>query len=118
MISGQMILYFIKKSKIFGYLILSAIFLILSYLIFVLNVLLLMDFETVQIVKNPSKMTMSSVVVETSHVDKGAFVASSRGKYFYPISCSRARSLSVKNMLYFKDKVSAEAQGYLEYNGC
>lgn len=46
------------------------------------------------------------------------FVASKKGTYYYPISCSKARTLSVKNMLYFKDKMSAQGAGYKPYNGC
>jgi hypothetical protein len=47
-----------------------------------------------------------------------AFVASKQGKYYYPSNCSKARTLSIKNMLYYKDKMTAEAAGYKPYLGC
>jgi hypothetical protein len=47
-----------------------------------------------------------------------AFVASKRGTYYYPSSCSKARTLSTSNMLYFKDISAAEAAGYKAYSGC
>lgn len=49
---------------------------------------------------------------------QGAFVASKKGKYYYPISCNKAKTLSSKNTLYFKDILTAEAAGYKPFSGC
>lgn len=50
--------------------------------------------------------------------DKGSFVASSRGKYYYPVSCSKARGLSEKNKLFFDTKEEAEAKGFKAHSDC
>lgn len=43
------------------------------------------------------------------------FVASSRGKYFYPVGSSRANSLSEKNKLYFNSEEEAKKLGFKPY---
>jgi hypothetical protein len=46
------------------------------------------------------------------------FVASSRGKYYYPVDCSLAQNLSEKNKIYFSTKEEAESRGYLQNTRC
>lgn len=46
------------------------------------------------------------------------FVASSRGKYYYPVDCSLAQNLSEKNKIYFQSKEEAEAKGYIYNTKC
>ncbi len=46
------------------------------------------------------------------------FVASSRGKYYYPINCSLANNLSEKNKIYFSSKEEAESRGYIYQTKC
>lgn len=46
------------------------------------------------------------------------FVASSRGKYYYPIDCSLADNLSEKNKIYFQSREEAESRGYLANSKC
>ncbi|NCO25105.1 hypothetical protein GW901_01075 [Candidatus Parcubacteria bacterium] len=46
------------------------------------------------------------------------FVASSRGKYYYPVDCSLAQNLSEKNKIYFSTKEEAEAKGYIYNTKC
>ena len=46
------------------------------------------------------------------------FVASSRGKYYYPVDCSLAQNLSEKNKIYFSTKEEAESRGYLKNTRC
>lgn len=41
-----------------------------------------------------------------------AFVASSRGRVYYPVSCSAWRGLSPKNLLFFESAEEAQARGY------
>ena len=43
------------------------------------------------------------------------YVASSRGKYFYEIESSRAKSLSEKNKVYFKTGEEAKKLGFKPY---
>lgn len=46
------------------------------------------------------------------------FVASSKGKYYYPIDCPLAKKLSEKNKIYFKNSQEAETQGYQFNENC
>jgi hypothetical protein len=46
------------------------------------------------------------------------FVASKRGVYYYPVNCSKAKTLSIKNTLYFKDELEAKRAGYKPHLGC
>jgi hypothetical protein len=60
----------------------------------------------------------SPSIPDTSQLEQKPFVASKRGKYYYPSNCAKAKALSVNNMLYFKDKMSAEGAGFVAYLGC
>jgi hypothetical protein len=120
-----MIVYFSEKSKkacrdggIFVLLGVSAL-----YCLFVWSKILKEDLVTIQIVRSEAFFEVKDAVKSEAFVEKGvegefAFVASKKGVYYYPINCSRAKILSVKNMLYFKDKMSAEQAGYKAYSGC
>jgi len=46
------------------------------------------------------------------------FVASSRGKYYYPIDCSLANGLKEENRIYFKTQQEAENKGYIYNTRC
>ncbi|NMB92140.1 MAG: hypothetical protein GYA31_00750 [Parcubacteria group bacterium] len=46
------------------------------------------------------------------------YVASSKGKYYYPIDCALAENLSEKNKIYFATKEEAEAKGYVYNTKC
>jgi len=46
------------------------------------------------------------------------FVASSRGKYYYPVDCSLSNSLKEKNRIYFKTRQEAEKRGYIYNTRC
>lgn len=48
----------------------------------------------------------------------GLFVASKKGKKYYPINCAGAKSLSESNRIYFKDAAEAEAKGYTISTSC
>ena len=43
------------------------------------------------------------------------FVASSRGKYYYPVDCNLSDGLKEENRIYFKTQQEAENNGY-NYN--
>jgi len=55
-------------------------------------------------------------LVKTS--DNGAYVASNRGKMYYPIDCSAGNSLKQENKIYFKTSLEAEAAGYKRSAAC
>jgi len=42
------------------------------------------------------------------------FVASKKGKYYYPVESSQARSLVPGNRVYFQDETSAQKAGYMK----
>ena len=46
------------------------------------------------------------------------YVASSRGKYYYPNNCSLADSLSPKNLLKFNTEEEAKKAGYIFNTRC
>jgi hypothetical protein len=46
------------------------------------------------------------------------FVASSRGKYYYPVDCSLADGLKEENRIYFKTQQEAENRGYTYNTRC
>ena len=46
------------------------------------------------------------------------FVASSRGKYYYPVDCNLANSLKEENRIYFKTQQEAENRGYVYNTRC
>lgn len=120
-----MIVYFFKKSKeiIKKWGIVAGVAVVLIYGYFVWTQILLKEHKTLQIIRGqviesgPISKNDEQVDIEEAQGDY-LYVASSRGKYYYPKSCSRAKSLSIKNMLYFKDKMSAEAAGYRAHSAC
>ena len=46
------------------------------------------------------------------------FVASSRGKYYYPVDCSLSNGLKEENRIYFKTQQEAENNGYIYNTRC
>jgi hypothetical protein len=120
-----MIVYFSQNSKklYLKWLVGSLIFIIGMYTSFVWGRIQLLKVTTLQITRIPvpdsvdfvSKSVVNSV---SSQVESKPFVASKRGKYYYPSNCSKVKALSSTNMLYFKDKMSAEAAGFKAYLGC
>ncbi len=120
-----MIVYFFKKSKDFykGVLLLLLISSVFSYFVFIGNKKASYRYPTLQIIHTNTEFAQkkNEMLTEASLKDKrgeNLFVASRIGKYYYPINCKKAQSLSIKNMLYFKDKIDAERAGYEAYLGC
>jgi hypothetical protein len=60
-------------------------------------------------------VTPAKAGAQTLNNEKHPFVASSRGKYVYPVDCSRAKSLSEKNKIFFGTLEEAVKDGYKEY---
>ena len=121
-----MIVYFKEKSKMLREMLFIMATGAILYFWWLGTHLLIFDTSTIQIIHKTEhqkaqitdQTSLISQKTENSVEGEYLFVASSRGKYFYPKDCSRARSLSIKNMLYFKDKMTAQGQGYVEYSGC
>ncbi len=55
---------------------------------------------------------------EVTSLTTGAFVASKKGKKYYPVGCQAAKSLSATNRIYFEDAAEAEAKGYSLSTSC
>ena len=120
-----MIVYFWKKSKILyaQWAILTLITILGLYMGFVWNKILLREFNTIQILRLENRVGVFNIqemmtISPNTILLENQYVASKKGKYFYPSNCSKAKSLSIKNMLYYKDKMTAQASGYIEYLGC
>lgn len=46
------------------------------------------------------------------------YVASTKGKYYYPLDCPLVNNLSEKNRVYFNSQEEAEVKGYLKNSKC
>ncbi len=55
---------------------------------------------------------------DASSTSAGSYVASSRGKKYYPVDCSAAASLSENNKVYFGSQEEAESSGYTKSSSC
>lgn len=114
-----MIVYFWHKSKTRKLLIGIGLSIIGFYCLFIYSKILKMDFQTLQIVQKRAVVESIVLSVDTNIQNpEYAFVASKRGKYYYSKNCDRVKSLSTQNMLYFKDKMSAETAGFKAFLGC
>ncbi len=54
----------------------------------------------------------------TKNSENGDYVASNRGRMYYPTSCGAASSLKPENKIYFKTSLEAEAAGYKRSTAC
>ena len=64
------------------------------------------------------KQDEAKVSADTGKNNQGAYVASKKGKKYYPVGCPGSKSLSKTNLIYFKDKNEAESKGYTESTSC
>lgn len=119
-----MIVYFLKKSKKtykkWGINLVAAF--LIFYMLFTYNQMI-RRVSTIQIIrvntqKIEEKEKIDSLKDPPIKIGEYEYVASKKGKYYYPKNCGRAQALSVKNMLYFKDKFAASEAGYMPYSGC
>lgn len=55
---------------------------------------------------------------EGNEVGKGVYVASRSGSFYYLPSCSGAKRIKEKNMIWFTTKEDAEARGLHPANNC
>jgi len=109
------IFYFVKKNKlllIFSFLLISASF--------ALGIII-----GGQFFKRPPLIIDKDLILDLNQeeiflnqkTEKG-YVASLKGKYYYPIDCPLAKNLSEKNKIYFNSKEEAENNGYIYNNRC
>lgn len=119
-----MIVYFLKKSKktYIQWGTALCLTLIILYMSFVFAQKL-KNTPTIQYIKKDlieQDQNISKNVQTPLDPEKGdyLYVASKKGTYYYPKNCSKAKALSIKNMLYFKDKTTAEGAGYKPHTSC
>lgn len=68
-----------------------------------------------QLITNVQDSIIEKTIIEYKEFQ---FVASSRGKYYYPIDCSLANGLKEENRIYFKTQQEAEESGYVYNTRC
>jgi hypothetical protein len=60
----------------------------------------------------------ANLVSVSQTAEEGEYVASSRGRMYYPVSCKAANSLKPENKIYFKTATEAETAGYQRSASC
>lgn len=68
-----------------------------------------------QLITNVQDSIIEKTIIEYKEFQ---FVASSRGRYYYPIDCSLANGLKEENRIYFKTQQEAEESGYVYNTRC
>jgi len=61
---------------------------------------------------------LMEIEVKNESLKEFPYVASSRGKYYYPVDCSLANTLKEENKIYFKSQEEAESRGYVYNTRC
>ena len=64
------------------------------------------------------KESLAEIEAKNESLREFSYVASSRGKYYYPIDCNLANNLKEENKIYFKTKEEAEDKGYIYNTKC
>ncbi len=60
----------------------------------------------------------SNTSADTSIYAKGNYLASSRGKKYYPVDCPASQNIKESNRIYFKTANEAETKGYTLSTSC
>lgn len=68
-----------------------------------------------QLITNIEEPTINQTITTAKEFP---FVASSRGKYYYPVDCNLADTLKEENKIYFKTSQEAENRGYIYNTRC
>jgi len=68
-----------------------------------------------QLITNVQDSIIEKTIIEYKEFP---FVASSRGKYYYPVDCNLANSLKEENRIYFKTQQEAKGRGYVYNTRC
>lgn len=66
----------------------------------------------------PQTTPLSQTASVVTSTQKGDFVASKRGKRYYPVDCSGAKTLKETNKIYFQTAAEAEQKGYTLSDSC
>ncbi|MDD4784451.1 MAG: hypothetical protein PHY32_02655 [Candidatus Pacebacteria bacterium] len=60
----------------------------------------------------------TNTTLNINNLDTNGFVASNRGKYYYPVNCNLAKNLSQNNLIYFDTEEKAIIAGYARQTKC
>lgn len=63
-------------------------------------------------------VNITSTTLNINNLDINGFVASKRGKYYYPVTCDLAKNLSPSNLIYFDTEEKAIIAGYQRQTKC
>ncbi len=66
---------------------------------------------------NTVKIT-TTTTLDLNMVSASGFLASKRGKYFYPVGCKLADGLSKANLIYFESEEKAVEAGFIRQIKC
>lgn len=105
---------FVKKNWVGGFILLS-----LLSLSFALGIIIGGKFF-----KRPAMVIEKDLLINLENINsqimkkENGYVASSKGKYYYPIDCPLAKNLSEKNKIYFNTREEAESRGYIYNTRC
>jgi len=61
---------------------------------------------------------MYAIHSDTDEISKTRFIASKRGKYFYPEWCEQASKIKAQNKIYFASVKDAQKEGYKKSKIC
>ena len=64
------------------------------------------------------KSSIYAIHSDTDETSKTRFIASKRGKYFYPEWCSSAKRIKEQNRVYFNSAKEAQNAGYKISDSC
>lgn len=67
---------------------------------------------------NDNMMGDSNTGVDVNIYAKGNYLASSRGKKYYPVDCPASQNIKEANRIYFKTANEAESKGYTLSTSC
>lgn len=64
------------------------------------------------------KSVTTTTLLDLEKVSSSGFLASKRGKYYYPVGCKLAEGLSKANLIYFESEEKAIEGGYIRQIKC
>jgi hypothetical protein len=68
--------------------------------------------------KTGNSTSLTNVAQGNQALESGAYMASKRGKKYYPSDCSAAKSIKEENRIYFDTPQKAEEAGYSASSSC
>ncbi|MFA5230064.1 MAG: hypothetical protein WC422_01255 [Candidatus Paceibacterota bacterium] len=67
---------------------------------------------------NTKIVSTTTTTIDINSLDVNGFVASRRGKYYYPVTCDLAKNLSPSNLIFFDTAEKATIAGYQRQTKC